>query len=151
VNAHRNMDSIFAADHPSSAESVAGVERADDHFFAALLAADVAGLDALLAQDFLLVDVVGGAVIDRAAFVATIGSGLLRFDTIRVVERSTRRYGDTAVVVGRTQMAGSVEGTPFEAASRYTHVLARGADRGWLLINAQGTRIVDQQEHPSET
>jgi len=140
-----------ARGHPSSAASVLGAERADDRFFAALLAADVAELDALLAEDFLLVDVVGGGVIDRGVFISTIGSGLVRFDAIAVVERSTRRYGDTAVVVGRTQMAGALEGVPFEAASRYTHVFARGADRGWLLINAQGTRIVDQATQPSDT
>lgn len=137
--------------HPSSAASVAGAVRADDHFFAALLATAVDRLDALLAEDFVLVDVVGGAVIDRDSFISTIGSGLLRFDTIRVVERSTRRYGDTAVVVGHTQMAGALEAVVFDVSSRYTHVFARGAERAWLLVNAQGTRIVDQAEQPSET
>jgi ketosteroid isomerase-like protein len=143
------MDRIVRG-HPSSSASVAGAERADDRFFAALLATDFGELDALLAEDFVLVDVMAGAVIERAAFIATIARGLLRFDTIRVVERTTRRYGDTAVVVGRTQMAGALEAVPFEAASRYTHVFARNSEWGWRLVNAQGTLIVDQAQQPSE-
>ena len=127
----------------SPSTSVAGPERADDRFFAALLAADVAELDNLLAADFLLVDVVGGAVVERSAFIATVGSGLLSLSTIRVLERRTRRHGDTAIVVGRTQMAGSFEGAQFEAASRYTHILVRGPEQEWRLVNAQGTRIAD--------
>jgi len=136
------MDRV-ARGHPSSSASVAGAERADDRFFAALLAGDAAELDALLADDFVLVDVVGGAVVERDAFIGTIGSGLLSLNTIRAVERRTRRHGDTAIVVGRTQMEGTFEGAPFEAASRYTHVLVRGREREWQLVNAQGTRIAD--------
>lgn len=136
--------------HPSPAASVAGPERADDRFFAALLAADGAELESLLAADFLLVDVVGGGVVERSAFVATVDSGLLDLNSIRVLERRTRRHGDTAIVVGRTQMAGSFEGAPFEAASRYTHVLVRGPEQQWLLVNAQGTRIADTAPQQSE-
>src|SRR3954452_19086710 len=104
--------SRVARGHPSPSASVVGAERADDRFFAALLAADAAELDAVLADDFLLVDVVGGAVVERAAFIATVGSGLLRLSTVSVLERRTRRHGDTAIVVGRTQMEGRFEGAP---------------------------------------
>jgi ketosteroid isomerase-like protein len=139
-----------ARGHPSPSASVAGPERVDDRFFAALLAADSSALDSLLAPDFLLVDVVGGDVIDRPAFVATVGSGLLRLSAIRVIERRTRRHGDTAIIVGRTQMTGSFDGVPFEAASRYTHVLVRGLESEWRLVNAQGTRIVDPSPDNAE-
>lgn len=142
--------SRVARGHPSPSVSVAGPERVDDRFFAALLAADAAELDGLLAEDFLLVDVVGGEAVDRSTFVATVGSGLLRLSAIRVLERRTRRYGDTAIVVGRTQMNGSFEGAAFEAASRYTHVLVRGPEPEWRLVNAQGTRIADTVPEQAE-
>jgi len=132
-----------ARGHPSPSASVAGPERADDRFFAALLAADVVQLDSLLAVDFLLVDVVGGAVVERSAFIATLAGGVLRLSAIRVLERHTRRHGNTAIVVGRTQMSGSFGEAPFEAASRYTHVLLRSSEQQWQLVNAQGTPIVD--------
>lgn len=128
-----------AQGHPSPSASITGAERADDRFFAALVEADVAGLEALLADDFVLIDVVAGAVVERAAFLATVGGGQLRFGAIHVLERHTRRYADIAIVVGRTQMEGSLDGVRFEAASRYTHVLLRG--EAWQLVNAQGTPI----------
>jgi ketosteroid isomerase-like protein len=129
--------------HPSSAAAVAGAERTDDALFAALLAADGDWLEATLANDFVIIDVVGGSVIERGDFIAAIAGGVVRFRAIDLIERMTRRYGDTAVIVGRTRMAGSVEGVEFEAASRYTHVFARGAGGVWRVVNAQGTRIVD--------
>jgi ketosteroid isomerase-like protein len=137
-----------ARGHPSPSACVAGPERADDRFFAALLAADVAELDGLLSADFLLVDVVGGAVVERRAFIDTVRSRLLSLSTIRVLERRTRRHGDTAIVVGRTQMEGSFDDAPFEAASRYTHILVRGPEQEWRLVHAQGTRIAEQGGGP---
>ena len=139
-----------ARGHPSPSASVAGPERADDRFFAALVAADAAELERLLAADFLLVDVIGGSVVERGSFIATVESGALGLSTIRVVERRTRRHGGTAIVVGRTQMAGSFDGAPFEAASRYTHVLLRDRRQEWQLVSAQGTRIVDAAPQQGE-
>jgi ketosteroid isomerase-like protein len=139
-----------ARGHPRPCDSIAGPERADDRFFAALLAADTGELGELLAADFLLVDVVGGNVVERGAFIATVGDGVLGLTSIRVLERRTRRHGDTAIVVGRTQLEGRFEAAPFEAASRYTHVLVRGADRQWRLVNAQGTPIADEPPQQGE-
>ena len=63
------------------------------------------------------------------------------FDGVDVVERQTRRHGDTAVIVGRTEMSGAFGGSAFALSSRYTHVLVRGDDTRWRLVSAQGTRI----------
>jgi ketosteroid isomerase-like protein len=126
---------------PSVEFSVAGAERSDDQFFEALRAADLNTLDALLAHDFVLVDVFAGATIDRHGVIGSVGTGQLVFDSIETGERVARRYGDVVVIVGRTSMTGSFEGGPFEVASRYTHVLRRGDADVWHLVSAQGTRI----------
>jgi ketosteroid isomerase-like protein len=118
-------------------------ELAEDQFFDALVAADVERLDGLLAEDFLIVDVMSGGVADRTALIAALGDGLLEFQRVNLVERATRRYGDTAIIVGRTEMAGSFQGASFTTASRYTHVLVHDRDGGWRLASAQGTSIVD--------
>ena len=118
-------------------------ELADDAFFAALLAGDTRALAEVLADDFLIVDVMSGNVSDRKAFLGPLGDGRLRFQSIDLIERQTRRYGDAAVIVGRTEMRGSFGGQEFGAASRYTHVLIR-ADGAWRLASAQGTPIADQ-------
>jgi ketosteroid isomerase-like protein len=115
----------------------------EEKFFTALVGADVAGLTAALADDFMLVDVMSGGLVPRDALLAMVGSGDLRFEEIEPVaaETSVRHYPGTAVVVGRTAMRGSYQGQTFTARSRYTHLyVADGA--GWRLASAQGTQVV---------
>jgi ketosteroid isomerase-like protein len=116
---------------------------ADRQFFAALLAADTAALERLLADDFMLIDVMTGSEVPRAALLDAVGSGQLAFESIDPAEVLCRRYGATAVVTGRTRMAGRYAGSPFAAASRYTHVYVEqaGSGGGWRMVAAQGTPI----------
>jgi ketosteroid isomerase-like protein len=118
-------------------------EQADDEFFDALIAGDVSRLELLLDEHFLIVDVMSGAVADRAALTAALAEHVLDFERVELRERATRHYGDTAILVGRTQMAGSFGAASFAAASRYTHVFVRGADKRWRLASAQGTQIIE--------
>jgi ketosteroid isomerase-like protein len=113
---------------------------AEREFFGALVQAQPEALDRVLADDFLLIDVMRGSEITRAALLAAIGSGQLRFEVIEPAEQRVRRYGATAVVTGRTRMSGRFEGTPFAAHSRYTHVYVEQQGR-WSLVAAQGTPI----------
>jgi ketosteroid isomerase-like protein len=82
-------------------------------------------------------------VIDRTSFIAAPRDRLLEFERVHLVERLTRRYGDTAIIVGRTEMSGSFDAASFAAASRYTHVVLRERNGRWRLASAQRTRIVD--------
>src|SRR4051794_26023100 len=118
-------------------------ERADDEFFAALTAGDVSRVEALLDNRFLIVDVMSGAVADRAALRGPGEGRFLVFGRVELIGGPARRYGATAILVGRTQMVGSFSGAAFSAASRYTHVFVRGADMRWRLASAQGTQIID--------
>ena len=112
----------------------------DDAFFAALLAADTDALDELLAQDFLIVDVVRGGITSRETFIAAIREALAEFSEIDVAERSIRSYGDAAVIIGRTRMRGKIADESFVVESRYTHVVVSDGE-SWRLVSAQGTRI----------
>jgi ketosteroid isomerase-like protein len=117
---------------------------ADAAFFAALLAADAARLEQLLADDFMIVDVNQGAVTDRAAFIGFAASGAARFEAIDTdaADSIVRFYGATAIVIGATAMRFKLEdGSSFSARSRYTHVFARASSNVWQLVSAQGTRI----------
>ena len=115
----------------------------EDAFFNALVEGDVESLQRLLADDFVLVDVRRGAEVGRSAFLDVIAARQLEFTTLNVIERRVRRYGEVAVVVGRTAMRGDVGGEPFAAASRYTHVFERTEARDWRLVSAQGTQITE--------
>lgn len=115
-------------------------ETVEQAFFTALIEADADRLDELLANDFLLIDVMTGSEVSKAALLETVRAGLLRFDEINRIECRVRRYGVTAVITGRTRMRGAFDGQPFCADSRYTHVLVSEGEH-WRLVTAQGTPI----------
>src|SRR5262245_27341913 len=112
----------------------------EQDFFTALIEADADRLDKLLADDFLLIDVMTGSAISKASLLELVRARLLRFDEINRIECRVRRYGRTAVITGRTEMWGAFSGQPFRASSRYTHVLVKERER-WRIVTAQGTQI----------
>jgi ketosteroid isomerase-like protein len=113
---------------------------AEREFFAALIAGDANKLDAVLSDDFILVDVMSGGENTKAAMLAAVGGKQITFTSIEPADARVRVYGATAVINGRTRMTGSFAGTPFTVASRYTHVLVQDDGR-WRLVSAQGTPI----------
>lgn len=122
------------------------VSSADQSFFDALTAGDVARLGELLTDDFRLVDVMAGSVFGRDELVGGIEQGAIAFESVRLVgEREVRRHGATAVVIGRTEMTGAAGGRPFTTASRYTHVFVEDEGDGRLrMLSAQGTPVADE-------
>ncbi|HKV54923.1 MAG TPA: nuclear transport factor 2 family protein [Candidatus Binataceae bacterium] len=119
-----------------------GALAADSRFFKALVEADVATLEGLLAADFILIDVMGGSEVPKAALIALVSSGQLKFVSIEPADTHARLYGTTAVVIGRTEMQMRFEQTAFTTKSRYTHVYFE--DHGqWRMVSAQGTQIAD--------
>ena len=123
-----------------SSDRGAGARAADEDFFRLLAAGDTAGLDNLLTDDFVLIDVFRGAEISRSALLALIESQQLTFAPVTPMDVTVRLHGTTAIITGRTDMRGSFEDTPFAAASRYTHIYVH-RDGGWHLAAAQGTMI----------
>ena len=95
---------------------------ADDAFFQALLAADVGTLGTLLADDFVLVGVFDGGLVDKEGLLGVLASGQLTFVSIVPADRTVRQYGDAAVVIGRTSMTCQFAGAEIGVESRYTHV-----------------------------
>jgi ketosteroid isomerase-like protein len=125
-----------------------GLQRADATFFSALLEGDPVAVEALLAEDFVIVEAGTGSVYPRTAFVDAIREGIVTFDEIEnypdeaVIRSSTVGVG---IVIGRTRMVLSgADGASFRADSRYTHVFRAHGD-GWQLIAAQGTPITESR------
>lgn len=113
---------------------------AENRFFGALLGSNRAALDAVLAPDFLLIDVMTGSEIPREFLVDAVAARQLVLETIERSDGRVRQYGDTAIVTGETRMRGRYSEQSFAAHSRYTHVYLKGAS-GWQLVTAQGTPI----------
>jgi ketosteroid isomerase-like protein len=110
----------------------------DESFFTALLAADHELLGTILADDFLIVDVLSGQVARRQELLGAISSGRLRFAEVtrHAGERSVRLRDPAAVVTGRTRMVMCYQGDEVTVHSRYTHVYVRETGR-WRLLSAQ--------------
>ena len=121
---------------PNEAE----VLEAEKQFFDALVAGDIKTLERVLSDDFIIIDVMGGSETSKPMILGAIGAGWLKFEAIKPVEARVRFYSETAVVTGRTQMQGELEGAPFEFNSRYTHIYAKQESQ-WRLVSAQGTQI----------
>jgi len=124
-----------------------GPLTADAQFFKALIDADVATLEDLLAADFILVDVMGGSEVPKAALLGLVGSGQLKFESIKPADAHVRIYGATGIVIGRTEMRMRFEQSAFTAKSRYTHVYVEDHGR-WRMVSAQGTPIAEASESP---
>ena len=110
-------------------------------FFSALLSGNIDSLDSILADDFVMVDLMAGSEITKPMLLAAVGSSQVKFEAIDPVESKVRIYSaDTAVIVGRTEMRLRAAESSLSFSSRYTHVfvLNNGA---WQLASAQGTQI----------
>jgi len=117
----------------------AAVLDAETAFFEALLAADVVTLEGLLADDFLLVEVMAGQIVPRAGLLEMVGSKELEFLEIKrsFDSLSLRHRSGLAVVVGHSHMTMRHQGAEFATDSRYTHVYV--VEGGlWRMLSAQG-------------
>ena len=112
----------------------------EQNFFTALIEGDEAELEKILADDFILIDVMSGSEVSKAALLETISGGQLKFDHLDRVDFRLRIYSATAVITGRTEMSGTFIDQPFRASSRYTHVFVE-QDGRWQMVSAQGTQI----------
>jgi ketosteroid isomerase-like protein len=117
-----------------------GALAADRDFFEALTEGNGDALNRLLTDDFILVDVMRGAEVPKAALVELVGSGQLKFESITPAEVHARRYGSTAIVSGQTEMRLRFEDAAIIVKSRYTHVYVEAQGR-WTMVSTQGTQI----------
>ncbi|MFI6317452.1 nuclear transport factor 2 family protein [Nonomuraea sp. NPDC050556] len=127
----------------SNTDRVALLAR-DQSFFDALTSGDLAALEELLDDDFVLVGVEDGALADRKIVLDLMASGALRFPAIDSFpdEAIVRVIGPVGIVVGRTGMTfTNPDGATFSAGSRYTHVYTADTQGTWHLLSAQGTTI----------
>ena len=116
-------------------------EVADQEFFNALIEGDRVELDRLLADDFLLIDVLTGSEVSKADLLEAVVAAALRFEEIDRIDYRVRIYGTVAVTTGQTEIIGDFKGRRFEVASRYTHVFEQQLG-DWRMVAAQGTQIV---------
>ena len=108
---------------------------------AAQLAADVAELDALIA-DALLFTGPDGSLGTKAQDLAAHGSGAVRFRAHEPEELRVRRVGaDVAVTALRARLAVEAGGTLVRGTYRYTRVWAREHGGPWRVVGGHVSEV----------
>jgi uncharacterized protein (TIGR02246 family) len=95
------------------------------------LRGDAEALAALTVPDFELVGPLG-FVIDREQWLDRSRSGDFETSSLEWDEVSVRRYGDTAVAIGRHTQQATYQGQPSDGQFRATHIAVR-TEEGWRL------------------
>ena len=107
--------------------------------FEAMMRADTVALRPMLSDD--LVYLHSNALQEnKQAHLKAIASGKLVYQKLQREQASVRMYGKTALINGRVQAAGILNGNPFDIKLIYTAVYRKSKGR-WLLANWQSTRI----------
>jgi hypothetical protein len=103
---------------PVAADAVGAIHT---RWWNALLAADVGTLDTLLADDLTFHSPYGTAE-TKAAFLANLRAGRLKYDSIADDAPLTRLHGQTAIMTGRADIQFQWEGEPVMERLYYTAV-----------------------------
>ncbi len=131
-----------AAESPSDAFRRA-VLLAEQSRYAAMIKSNTSALDAMLADDLLFTHG-NGVVEDKAAFLASLESGSMRYRRIETSDQRVQRFGNTAIVTGLSDLAIEVNGKPRTVSLRTTAVLVRGEDGRFRLVVYQSTPAPDE-------
>jgi uncharacterized protein (TIGR02246 family) len=108
---------------------------------AAQLSADVAALDALIAEDLLFAGPDGQLATTRQDLEAH-ATGVVRFREHAPEELRVRRLGsDVAVTSLRARLAVEVAGSLARGTYRYTRVWAREADGTWRVVGGHVSQV----------
>jgi ABC-type phosphate/phosphonate transport system substrate-binding protein len=115
------------------------VLKADNERFTAMLKADTAALEKLLADELSYTHS-NAQVQDKAAFISDIKTGKIKYLTIEATDQKARVFGTTAIVTGGASVHVVQNGNDLTFKIRYTNThLNRGG--AWQMVAWQSTRL----------
>jgi ketosteroid isomerase-like protein len=106
---------------------------------AALVKADIAFLERVLAQDYVHYRP-RGDVENRAQYLEDRKTGRVEFESLVADDIKARLFGDTAIVTYRSRAKGKDQHGAIDEQRRWTRVFVR-RDGRWQLVHSQGTTI----------
>jgi uncharacterized protein DUF4440 len=109
----------------------------------AWLESDRKTVDSILASEWSVIDLTG-YVLTKEQVMKEIGSGERRIDSGSVDDLNIRRYGDTAIVTGRSVLSGTYQGQRASVTQRFTDVFIK-RDGRWQVVASQGTQVGQTQ------
>jgi ketosteroid isomerase-like protein len=94
---------------------------------------DIAAMDALLADDF-IITVEDGSTFSKPGYIAHNGDSAVHVTISEMSDLQVRMHGNTAVVTGAYHEKGTENGKPYEYRDRFTDV--------WMNMNGRWQVIV---------
>jgi ketosteroid isomerase-like protein len=128
------------ADPSSKAEQE--VVKASNEIIEALGRTDVASLDRLFADDYIVTQSFG--LTSKTQLMEAYKDGRLKYTSASDKDLSVRVYGNTAVTTGELTLKGQNPNGDFTSNTRYTGVFVKQQGR-WRLVAAQLSEIPQQQ------
>jgi ketosteroid isomerase-like protein len=107
---------------------------------AAVVKADVATLEGLTSDDYILINA-NGQVSNKAETMSNIKTGKIKLTSNEVSDMTVRVYGDTAVVTGKSTAKGSINGIELKGPVMFTRVYVKKNGK-WQSVAFQQTPIV---------
>jgi ketosteroid isomerase-like protein len=107
---------------------------------AAVVKGDVALLEGLTADDYILINA-NGQVSDKATTMSNIKTGVIKLTANEVSDMKVRVYGDTAVVTGKSSAKGTIGGRELKGPVMFTRVYVKMKGK-WQSVAFQQTPIV---------
>lgn len=115
------------------------IEKMEKMLIQAILASDVAVLDALLADELVFTAHTGQHV-SKTADLEAHRLGKIRMESITCHEQVIQTYGQTALVSVLMAMRGVFFDEPFEGKIRYTRVWVN-VDNAWQIVAAHSSLL----------
>lgn len=118
------------------------LEKIENDRAQAVVKGDVAALDKMTSDDYTIIDRTG-RLRDKQTTMAGIKSGEIKITSNKLSDLKVRVYGDTAVITGRSDTEGTINGAPSNGAVRFTRVYVK-KDGQWQSVAFQQTPITNQ-------
>jgi hypothetical protein len=122
---------------PSAAEQA--VLKADADRFTAMLKADAAALEKLLAPELSYTHS-NAAVQNKAEFISDIKTGKIKYLSVEPTDRKASIFGNAAIVTGGAAVHVIQNGNDLTFKIRYTNAHVKRAG-GWQMVAWQATRL----------
>ncbi|MGA7923548.1 MAG: nuclear transport factor 2 family protein [Thermoplasmata archaeon] len=121
-------------------DAASKVAQLDDEYQAAVAKGDVATMDKILADDFVLTTG-AGKVFSKSDLIEESGNGRIIYERQDDSQRTVRVWGDTAVVTAFLWAKGTEDGKPFEYRVWFSDTYVRFPS-GWRYVVGQsGARM----------
>jgi ketosteroid isomerase-like protein len=129
---------MVLAQAASSEDVTAELTQFEQRLGATYKRGDCAAWGAMLAPDWSVVHITG-EVVTKAEALETCPTSSATIETLAIDQITVRRFGDAAVVTGRTRIATRAPNA-VQMTLRFTDVFSRRSGR-WLVVASHATRL----------